>query len=335
MKALVTGGAGFVGRHFSRALLEAGYLVTVVDDLSTGLPLAEWPRGIRPDSRLRRRLRFEIADLRDFVGANPDPDYDTIFHLAAVVGGRLMIEGQPLLVGTDLAIDATLFNWCASRASRVGTLVYFSSSAAYPVSLQGRRNAVPLAESLLRPGLSEIGMPDLSYGWAKLTGEYLARLAVETHDLRVITYRPFSGYGEDQDLCYPFPNIINRALNHEDPFVVWGSGEQVRDFIHIDDIVDAVMRTFQSLPSGAAVNLGSGIGTTFWELAHLACAEVGYSPEIVNDASKPEGVFARVADPSFMRKFYVPRISISTGVARAVSAQRHISRTYHTAMSEG
>ena len=335
MKALVTGGAGFVGRHFTRALLEAGYFVTVVDDLSTGIPLAEWPRGIRPNARLSRRLRFEIADLRDFVSANPDPDYDTIFHLAAVVGGRLVIEGQPLLVGTDLAIDATLFNWCASRSSRVGTVVYFSSSAAYPVSLQSRRNGVRLSESLLRPGLSEIGMPDQSYGWAKLTGEYLARLAVETHDLRVITYRPFSGYGEDQDPCYPFPSIINRALNREDPFVVWGSGEQLRDFIHIDDIVGAVMRTFQSLPSGTAVNLGSGIGTTFWELANLACGEVGYSPEIINDASKPEGVFTRVADASLMHRFYVPRISISAGVARAVSAQRHISHTYHTAASEG
>src|SRR5689334_4626709 len=277
MRVLVTGGAGFVGRHFTRALLEAGYLVTVVDDLSTGLPLAEWRRGIRPAARLRRRLRFEIADLRDYVGAHTAPDYDAVFHLAAVVGGRLVIEGQPLRVGTDLAIDATLFNWCASSSSRVGTVVYFSSSAAYPVSLQGRRNAVPLAESMLRPGLADIGMPDQSYGWSKLTGEYLARLAVETHDLRVVTYRPFSGYGEDQDLCYPFPNIINRALNREDPFVVWGSGEQLRDFIHIDDIVGAVMQTYQSLPSGAVVNLGSGIGTTFWELAHLACAEVGYS----------------------------------------------------------
>jgi len=171
-------------------------------------------------------------------------------------------------------------------------------------------------------------MPDQSYGWAKLTGEYLARLAVETHGLRVITYRPFSGYGEDQDLCYPFPNIINRALNREDPFVVWGSGEQLRDFIHIDDIVGAVLQTFRFLPSGATVNLGSGTGITFRELAHLACAEVGYSPEIVNDASKPEGVFARVADPSFLHKYYVPGISISTGVARAVSAQRRLSHTY-------
>jgi len=269
-----------------------------------------------------------VAAFRDFAEANPSPQYDSVFHLAAVVGGRLVIEGKPLLVGTDLAIDAAFFNWCVAEHARIGTVVYFSSSAAYPVSLQERYTAIPLTESLIRPDAQDFGRPDLSYGWAKLTGEYLAMLAREKHGLRVVIYRPFSGYGEDQDSSYPFPRLIRRALDCEDPFVIWGSRDQLRDFIHIDDAVDAVMATFLTLESGTAVNLGSGIGTSFRDLAALACAAVGYSPEIVNDSTKPEGVFSRVADATFMRSLYTPHISLAEGVARAVSTLRQSPRVF-------
>jgi len=328
MRVLVTGGAGFVGRHFARALLDAGHEVTVVDDLSTGLPLMDWPHSLQPTKRQSRKLQFVVADLRDFTAANPNPSYDSVFHLAAVVGGRLVIEGNPLLVGTDLAIDAALFNWCVGKRAKIGTVVYFSSSAAYPVSLQERDTAIPLSESLIRPDSQTFGRPDLSYGWAKLTGEYLAMLARERHGLRVVIYRPFSGYGEDQDASYPFPRLIRRVCNGEDPLVIWGSGEQLRDFIHIDDVVAAVMTTFLTLESGTAVNLGSGVGTSFRDLATLASAAAGYSPEVVNDATKPEGVFSRVADASFMRGLYTPTISLADGVARAVSTLHRKSRVF-------
>jgi len=78
---------------------------------------------------------------------------------------------------------------------------------------------------------------------AKLSGEYLAGFAAKEYGLDVIVYRPFSGYGEDQDLTYPFPSIVRRAVRRESPFVVWGSGKQLRDFIHIDDVVEAVFVT--------------------------------------------------------------------------------------------
>ena len=95
-----------------------------------------------------------------------------------------------------------------------------------------------------------IGMPDMSYGWAKLTCEYLARLAYEKHGLKSVCYRPFSGYGEDQDNSYPFPSICKRVLAHQGAKVldVWGSGKQMRDFIHIDDCVAGVVATMDQGP---------------------------------------------------------------------------------------
>ena len=76
-------------------------------------------------------------------------------------------------------------------------------------------------------------------------------------------YRPFSGYGEDQSFDYPFPSLIRRVLNKEAPITIWGSGDQCRDFIHIDDIVEAVMQTKDVLKPGEVLNLGSGVSDEF------------------------------------------------------------------------
>ncbi len=90
----------------------------------------------------------------------------------------------------------------------------FSSSAAYPIKYQREGDYVLLREDMI--GFDDdIGMPDMSYGWAKLTCEYLARLAYEKHGLKSVCYRPFSGYGEDQDDSYPFPSICKRALANQ------------------------------------------------------------------------------------------------------------------------
>ena len=100
---------------------------------------------------------------------------------------------------------------------------------------------------------SDLGMPDMSYGWAKLTHEYLAQLAFQKHGIKSVTYRPFSGYGEDQDKAYPFPSICKRVLDNlgAKRLTVWGTGEQMRDFIHIDDCVNGVLATMDKIDDGS------------------------------------------------------------------------------------
>ena len=117
----------------------------------------------------------------------------------------------------------------------------------------------------------DIGMPDMSYGWAKLTCEYLAHLAYEKHGLKSICYRPFSGYGEDQDDAYPFPSICKRVLANRGAtvLIVWGTGTQMRDFIHIEDCVDGILTTIDQIDDAGAVNLSTGIFTSFIEFARL------------------------------------------------------------------
>lgn len=295
-KILVTGGAGFVGRHFVRRFLDLGDEVHVVDSvapLTGGVdPAAGWPLF---DPRDYRTFRFYHEDCRDFFRRSQATDFDYALHLAAMVGGRLMIENNPLAVADDLSIDAAYWGW--AKVARPRKTVTFSSSAAYPIKLQRREHHVLLREDMINFE-DDLGMPDMSYGWAKLTCEYLGRLAYEKHGLKSVAYRPFSGYGEDQDDTYPFPSICKRVLaNRGAPIVtVWGSGTQMRDFIHIDDCVAAALHTVDQIDDGEAINLSTGILTSFIDFARLAAELCGFNPEVRGQSDKPAGVFARGGD---------------------------------------
>lgn len=312
--ALVTGGCGFVGRHIVARLMRMGVTVTVVDNLSTGLPPDQWPLHLQPRPRDTGLLKLHVADARRYFAETPDADFHVVFHCAAVVGGRLKIDGDPLGVATDLAIDADFFNWLARSRKRPRKVIYFSSSAAYPIALQTREHHRRLAETDIDLS-GKLGVPDMTYGWAKLTGEFLARHAVQSYGIDVVVYRPFSGYGEDQDFSYPFPSLVRRVAAHEDPVLIWGSGDQLRDFIYIEDVVDAVLATMDRLAPGEALNLGSGEGISFRALARTVGETVDHHAAITNDASKPEGVFSRVAEPSKMRRWYVPTVPLERGIA--------------------
>lgn len=295
--ALVTGSAGFVGRHMCRALDAAGYHVTGID-LVDGNNALDLFRLVADD-----RLAAWRPDL--------------VVHAAAVVGGRTMIDGRPLeLAAIDLELDAGLWRW--AQVARPGRVVYLSSSAAYPVHLQrhaagGRR----LVEHDIDHRGAVLGMPDATYGLVKLVGERLA-LEAAGDGLRCTVVRPFSGYGPDQALDYPFPSFIDRARRKADPFEVWGDGRQVRDFVHIDDVVVGILELVD-LGVDGPVNLGTGRATSFLDLADMVTEAAGYWPDISTRPEQPTGVDYRVADPSLMSTFYEPRIDLEQGIAEALA----------------
>lgn len=319
-RMLITGGAGFVGRHLTARLLEQGHEVHCVDPvvpLSGGLAPADWPlfKPLDFDS-----FHYYNADCRDWFRTHPHEPFDYAFHLAAMVGGREMIENNPLAVADDLSIDAQYWQW-AVRA-KPGKNVVFSSSAAYPVELQ-RPDQYELLREEIITFTDRIGMPDMTYGWAKLTCEYLARLAFKKHGLKSVSYRPFSGYGEDQDDSYPFPGICKRVLAHQgEPVItVWGSGRQMRDFIHIEDCVSAILHTMDQIDDGSAINLSTGIYTSFIDFARSAAEWIGFEPEIKGTSDKPEGVFARAGDPALQQQLGCRHaISFRDGIRRALNA---------------
>jgi nucleoside-diphosphate-sugar epimerase len=306
MKVLITGGAGFVGRHFTKRLVDRGHAVTVVDSLISESAKAPdvWPAHLKCD------FCFIDEDCRQFFTKNED-SWDLVIHLAAIVGGRAHMESNPIAVAEDLSIDAALFKWAVLHKDRIGHVIYFSSSAAYPVEYQTSGRSEKLHETMIDFEKS-IGLPDLTYGWSKLTGEYLARTAAKQCGLKIACYRPFSGYGEDQDECYPFIGILRRVLRRENPVTIWSNS--VRDFIYIEDVVTWVLDTYPTITDGSALNLGSGKGVSFSELAKLMMRVTGYDTEVVVQNDKPQGVYYRVSAtaPPY------PLVSLEEGIAKAL-----------------
>ena len=318
MRILILGGAGFVGRHFAKRFLDTGHAVTIVDDMSSGVPREDW--AFQPNSI--EKLQLLIGECRSFfasAGKHWAPNkFDLILHCAAIVGGRVKIEDDPLAVGTDLSIDSEFFNWVSHAEKPLPKVIYFSSSAAYPTELQTKNRQCKLSEELLTFDRTRVGMPDLTYGFVKLAGEYLAKFAVEKYGVDVKIYRPFGGYGEDQDKAYPWPSIIRRVINGENPVMVWGSGDQQRDFIHISDVVSCVLETMDKLPPGDVLNIGSGVPTSFFNLAERVANLSGKDVSVRNDPLKPEGVFSRVADATKMLGYYTPKVSLDEGIKRTL-----------------
>lgn len=286
MRVLVTGDCGFIGSHLAATCKNRGWDVTGID-LRLGHDALDF---FRTD-----RTRYDIA-----------------FHCAAVIGGRASIDGHPLGVGTNLALDSWFMRWLV--ASGTPRAVFYSSSAAYSVEFQGENSGHRLREDDI--DLARPGQPDATYGLAKLTGEQLVPY-VEAEGTRVHVLRPMSGYGADQALDYPFPSFIQRARRRDDPFEIWGTGRQVRDWIHVEDIVGATLAAIDQDVQGP-VNLGTGRAVSFNELAQLVCAEAGYMPELHHRLDAPDGVQYRVADPTKLLTYYRPSVTLEEGIRRAL-----------------
>lgn len=310
MNILVTGCNGFVGRQFVKRLADEGHVVYGIDR-----------SGINPAEGLSS---FLCADIRDYFNNNlrfhnsfmgPSYQFDQVYHFAAIVGGRAVIEGNPLSVATDLAIDADLFQW--ALRTQQPELILFSSSAAYPIDLQTVNFAMFAPNKRLKESdidLNNYRSADLTYGFSKLALEYQAQFAQQA-GVKCHIFRPFSGYGETQSVDYPFPSIIDRVLRKENPLTVWS--DTIRDFIHIDDIVDGVLAAVAADVEGP-LNLGTGVSTSFSMLATLTAQLAGHEAQLEVLDDKPMGVYKRVCDPEKFFSVYKPKISLEEGIERAL-----------------
>jgi UDP-glucose 4-epimerase len=338
---LVSGGCGFVGKNMVRRLYDSTEdTIIFIDNLMVGKHPDEWldmPRnGENKDMIMygeNNRLLFIEEDFRYTVRKLIDKpnyfqeeyglDFDNfsdVFHFAAIVGGRAMIDGDPMTVALDLSIDAEFFYWITR--SKPGRVLYPSSSAAYPVDLQTESDAIALSESDIN--FKAMGQPDMTYGWSKLTGEYLAQIAAEYYGVKVTCIRPFSGYGEEQDLTYPIPAIALRAAKKEDPIEVWGTGKQGRDFVHIDDVIDCILLAMDHIHDGTAINIGMGRLTSFLEIIDVLCEIAGYEPEVRKLLDKPVGVHSRYSNMDFVKQ--------KIGWEAKISLEDGMRRMYHAAL---
>lgn len=300
MRALVTGSAGFLGRHFAVELRTRGWYVDRCDPATRG--------GLDAHAAFRGDVYAGRA-------------FDLVVHCAAVEPHRAAIDGHPMHLAQNLMLDAAMFDWAVRTGQK--RVLYISSSAAYPVDMQRghygslREQDIAIPRSVPGQSWENVGLPDAGYGWLKLTGERLAADAAQA-GLPVHIVRPFSGYGEDQGENWPFGAFAARARRREDPFTIWGDGTQVRDWIHVSDLVAGALAVVDA-DERRPVNLCTGVGTSMADLVALFCKTAGYSPDIELRGDRPAGVAFRVGDPVRMHDIFQPKIGIDEGVARALA----------------
>lgn len=302
MKVLITGAAGFLGRHFLAHHREMGDDLVAIDNYQS-------PYAVEDDG-------IEEMDVRVYFAKETAGQFDRVYHFAAQVGGREKIENDPLFNADSLELDSQLFRWATK--SPPGLIIYPSSSAVYGVQYQGA-NPQRLKESLLNLTEHYWPKPDSMYGFTKMAGEIMAVTAAK-YGVHTLCIRPFSGYGADQSPEYPMRAIADRVIRREDPLLVWGSGQQVRDWIHVSDVVKAtVSRAFaieqvSDFDGYAAMNIGTGFGYTFMDIARSLAELAGYRPDFGSITSRPEGVLHRVCDPSEMHRYWKPKVTLDQGL---------------------
>jgi GDP-D-mannose 3',5'-epimerase len=308
-RCLVTGAAGFIGSHLAKRLLDEGRRVVLVDDFS---------RGERQNlADLGIQTPCHNVDLRNFdsLGALME-GIDTVYHLAARVGALDFLHGSDTAelttLQTNLVIDANVFQACLDR--KVRKIIYASSISVYPVDAQRRAGAV-FAEDDARP-LS----PEGGYGWAKLLGEIQLGWMKE---IDVGIARIFNIYGENAALgrtAQIIPALMTRALSYPgEDYVVWGDGEQTRDFLYVADCVEALRRLEDGASSPPViVNIGSGSTVRIGTIAEKIAGLSGKSPAIIYDTSKPVGPVSRTADIKRARALlgWRPETDLDAGLAR-------------------
>ena len=305
-RTLVTGGASFIGSTLVDALLARGASVRVVDDFSSG------SRPNLEDAIATGDVELIGGDLRDpEISARAVRGMDVVFHLAADHGGRGYVDLHQYNCSTNLGLDAAFFN--AALKADVETVVYASSGCIYPLHLQGDPGETfYLTEDMAGPGYD----PDGMYGLAKLAGELTLRALHEERGMKTASCRYFTVYGPRGVENHAVMAMIARAFLRKDPFEVWGTGEQIRNWTFVDDIVEGTILAAEKIEDGTAVNLGTMERVKVIDAVRMVTDMAGYQPQIVLQPDKPTGPLNRVADNSLARRLlgWEPQTSFSDGL---------------------
>ena len=253
MKALVTGGAGFIGSHIVDRLLHDGHQVIVLDDLST---------GHRENLAENEKLEIVEGDIRDFTTVNECMQgVDWVFHKAAVASVPKTVNDP--IGSSAVNYQGTLHVLEAARQNRAKRVVFASSAALY-----GDEPTLPKLETMLPVTLSP-------YAVDKLASEYACGMYTKLYGLETVSLRYFNVYGPRQDPSSPYSGVISifaDKLNQGAVPTIYGDGEQTRDFVYVSDVVEANMQAAtKESAAGQVINIATGNKITLNELLNTFC----------------------------------------------------------------
>jgi UDP-glucose 4-epimerase len=291
---LVTGGASFIGSHLVDFLSRKGASVSVIDNLSSGL--LENLKGSPNVNFIKADLETDnLYELKkNFEGI------EVVFHLAAAHGGRGYIDTHPADVCSNFATDNRVFK--LSFLEDIETVVQASSACVYPPSLQNSYNSdYLLIES--DANISDLTKPlsaDLEYGWAKIMSEIQLQAYYKQYGMKSASMRFVTAYGPRENETHAIIALIYKALAKMDPYEIWGSGNQDRDFTYVEDIVSGCLLAAEKNISCERFNLGTGKRYTLKDTAETIFNLINWHPKkIYYDESKPTGVISRALDISY------------------------------------
>jgi UDP-glucose 4-epimerase len=300
LRVLVTGGAGFIGSHLVKVLLRAGHFVRVLDNFSTG--------SMDNIVDVARDVEIVVGDVRDYsVVEKCVRGVDVVIHLAALIDVAESIERPDLYFEVNVIGTHNIAKACRG----VNVLIFASSSSVYGDPLK-----IPIPEDHL---LS----PRSPYAASKAAGEALIQAFSSIYGYRPIILRIFNVYGPKQSRAYAGVVIefIRRVLRREPP-IIYGDGEQTRDFIHISDVIDAIMKAMSIERARGVFNIGSGKAVTINQLAKLILKTLNREDlKPVYAPPRPGDIKHSIADITKSRKIlgFEPKISLEEGIKTLIS----------------
>jgi len=317
-RVLVTGGASFIGSHLVDKLAELGVQITVVDNLSSGR-IENLKEALRTG-----RVKLVKKDLEwvpRYEGIKIFKDHSIVFHLAAIHGGRGFIHTHPADVCSNLVIDHKVLE--LSLLTDVEKVVYASSACVYPPKLQKEIGSKRLlSEQDSDPWkINDYLSADEEYGWCKLMGEVQLIAFYKQYGLKGVPLRFVTVYGPRENETHAIIALIYKAYERMDPYVVWGSGEQERDFTYVSDIVDGMLLAAEKIDKPIPINLGTGIKYKIKDVVEMIFKIMNWRPrKIIYDTSKPVGVLSRGLDITRARELldYEPKVTLEEGLRRTI-----------------
>lgn len=307
---LVTGGASFIGSHLCEELVSKGANLRVADDFSSGT--RENLANVKEDVKVLE------GDLKKWNFADKATEnVDVVFHLAAAHGGRGYISSHPASCATNMALQNIVFENAVKNG--VQKITYASSACTYPTDIQEGKKR--LSEDMISFEERGKAFADEEYGWAKLMGEMSLRAFHKEYGIDASSVRIFTAYGPRENETHAIIALIAKAFIKQDPFQIWGDGEQTRNFTYVKDIVRGLILASENIEDGSAVNAGTPDFTSLNEAAETVFDLLGWTPDEINYLEdKPVGVRHRAADISKAKKVtgWEPEYSLREGLEKTI-----------------
>jgi UDP-glucose 4-epimerase len=307
---LVTGGASFIGSHLVEDLVEHGADVRVADDFSSG--------EIENLAAVEDEIEIVAGNLKRMGFAEEATEgIDTVFHLAADHGGRGYIANYPANCATNMALDNVVYE--AAAQNGVGRICFASSACTYPTDIQQERQR--LSEDMVSFEERGGAYADEVYGWAKLMGERSLQAYHEQYDIDASMVRIFTAYGPRENETHAIVALMAKAYAGQDPFQIWGDGEQTRNFTYVKDITRALRLAAENITDATPVNAGISRYVTINEAVESIFEYLDWEPnEIDYMTDKPEGVRHRAADTTRAEELlgWEPEYTVEEGIERTL-----------------